>query len=477
MEYPLCVDLDGTLIKSDLFYESFLILIKKNVLYAFLCIFWLIQGGRAYLKHQISARTTLNPALLPYVQPFLSFLKLEKSKGRTLVLVTASNQKLADQVAEYLGLFSYVFASDQISNMKGQRKKEFLNAKFGIRQYDYAGNDKADLAVWVDARAAILVNPARAVAKKFKKNTVAAQVFANKRVTLQEIAQLLRVHQYVKNTLVFFPLILGHFLNNVPAVISSVLAFIVFCLLASSAYLLNDLLDLDADRQHHSKKKRPFASGRISLSVGFVGAPLLFVLAVMIATYLPLPFLIVILCYYALTLLYSFYLKGQSLVDVFSLSTLYTLRIIAGITAIQSIFSPWLLSFSMFIFLSLALVKRYAELHALSLTDATAIKGRNYLISDMEQLRSFGTASGYLSVLVLALYINSDTVMSLYQTPLFLWVVCFIFLYWISRVWMLASRGQMHEDPILFAIQDKVSWIVGVVSILAIYLATGPFST
>lgn len=473
---PLCVDLDGTLVKSDLLFESFLLLIKNNWLYVLLCPYWLLWGGKAYLKQQIADRVAINPALLPYSQHFLSYLKEEKAKGRYIALVTATDKKIATLIADHIGIFSEVIASDGLNNLKGKNKREVLNQRFGMNQYDYAGNDKADFDVWQHAREAILVNPTRAVVRKSKSITASiTQTFVEQQQGVKVLLKLLRVHQYAKNLLIFSPLIAGHLFNAV-AFLDSTLAFIIFCLLASSAYLLNDLLDLEADRQHKTKCNRAFAAGDISISVGLVCAPLMFIAACLFALLLPANFYFALLSYYALTLLYSFYFKKIMLLDVFVLAVLYTLRIVAGIVAINSNFSPWFITFSIFIFLSLAFVKRYSELYLLQQQNKVSAVGRGYHVSDIDQLRIFGTISGYISVLVFALYIHSDNA-ALYQTPELLWSIGLILLYWISRIWMLATRGELHEDPVLFAIKDKVSWIAvfisGLIFMLATYMGSG----
>lgn len=471
MDTPLCVDLDGTLIKSDLLFETFLLLIKKNPFYLFFCLGWWLSGGKAYLKQQIANRVQLNPALLPYSQNFLSFLKEEKSKGRTLVLATASDRKLADLVSGYLGIFSEVIASDGLRNLRGMTKTEVLNQKFGEGQYDYAGNSKDDLNVWRSARSAILVNPDAGVVKQSEKMKKVTQIFASGTHFLKTLPRLLRVHQYVKNILVFTPLIVGHLLNST-AIVHSVLAFVVFCLLASSAYLLNDLLDLEADRQHRTKRNRPFASGDVPIYFGLICSPLFLIVGSFLALYLSKEFFFCIAAYYLLTIFYSFYFKKKMLVDVFVLALLYTVRIIAGIAAVNSDYSPWLISFSIFLFLSLAFVKRYSELDVLKKENKISTVGRGYHVDDLHQLGIFGTVSGYISVLVLALYLNSNQALILYRYSGFLWFICLILLYWVSRIWMMTTRGEMHDDPIVFALKDKISWMAILIASLIIIVAT-----
>lgn len=459
MNIPLCVDLDGTLIKSDLLFETFLLLIKKNPLYFFSCIFWLVRG-KAHLKDQIAKRVNLDPAFLPYSRDFLGYLKSEKSNGRHLVLITGSDHRLANLVADYLGIFSDVIATKGLINVNGKVKSSILNKKFGTKQYDYAGNDKQDLLVWESARKAIVVNAKSRIIKLSQKIAAVETIFSERKNTLTNFLKLIRVHQFVKNLLVFVPIFVGHLYLNGHTILNSIIAFFVFCFLASSVYIINDLLDLPTDRRHKTKCHRAFAAGNISVLTGLISAPIFLVIACLLALLLPSIFFITIIFYYILAIFYSFYLKKQMLIDIFTLTILYTVRIIAGIAAIGSSYSAWLITFSVFLFLSLAFVKRFSELENLRQDNKSQIIGRGYLVSDLPQLQLFGTISGYLAVLVLALYIHSDEVMKLYRYSGFLWLICLILLYWISRIWMLTARNLLHEDPVLFALKDKTSWVV-----------------
>lgn len=456
---PLCVDLDGTLIKSDLLFETFLLLIKKNPLYLFACVYWLLKN-KAYLKNQIAKRVEINPATLPYSENFLYYLKGEKSKGRHLVLVTASDHLLANLIADHIGIFSEVIASNELHNVQGKNKRAILNKKFGAKQYDYAGNDKRDLFVWGTARKAIVVNAKSRIIKLSQQITTVERIFSERKNTFKNYLKLIRIHQCVKNLLVFVPIIVGHLYLSWQAILHSFLAFFIFCCLTSSVYIVNDLLDLLADREHKTKCHRAFAAGDISISIGLISASLFLMIAGMLSLLLPSVFFIVIAFYYILTIFYSFYLKKKILVDVFTLAILYTVRIIAGIAAISSDYSAWLITFSMFLFLSLAFVKRFSELENLRRDNKSQTSGRGYLVSDLAQLQLFGTISSYLSVLVLALYIHSDEVTKLYRYSGFLWLICLILLYWISRIWMLAARNLLPDDPVLFALKDKISWVL-----------------
>jgi 4-hydroxybenzoate polyprenyltransferase len=470
----LCVDLDGTLIQTDILVESLIALIRKSPFYLTYCLFWLIVGGKAFLKQQVARRTELSVAYLPYNTAFLNFLQEEYNNGRKLILVTAADKTVATQIANHLDLFTQVLASDGKVNLKGKYKRELLNQTFGEKKYDYAGNDKSDLKVWSSSRASIIVNANKRTLEAAKKISTIERVFVREKAKFTDYLKLLRVHQYIKNALVFLPLVVGHFFLDSHSIYNSLIAFISFCLISSSVYLLNDMLDLTSDRKHPSKCHRAFAGGKIPLSFGLISAPLLLLSALALSKSLPNTFTIAIISYYLATLAYSFLLKRKMLIDVIVLACLYTIRIIAGIAAINSIYSPWLLTFSIFFFLSLAFAKRYIELRLLSIqcvNKKTKMTGRGYQISDIHVIQLFGIVSGYLSILVLAQYINSNKAFALYRHSEILWLFCLIVLYWISRVWLLASRGKLHEDPIIFAIHDKGSWLCLLAAVIIIFSA------
>ncbi|CAN5126707.1 UbiA family prenyltransferase [soil metagenome] len=453
---PLCVDLDGTLISGDLLLESLLLLIKRNPLYLFLIPLWLLRG-KAALKAEIAKRVTLNPAALPYNLAFVEWIGQQKEKGRPLWLCTASNHRLADIVARHLGIFDGVISSSDIENMSGHNKARQLVEKFGPRKFDYCGNHTVDLPIWGVSQGAVVVNGSNSLVARAKTLTAICASFPKKSHLLRAGLKALRPHQWVKNVLLFIPLAAAHKLGSTALLIDVGIAFLAFGLCASSVYLLNDMLDLEVDRQHPRKKHRPFAAGDLSLLVGFGLAPTLLLGAVLLATQLPLRFLVVLLCYYMLTLAYSFVLKRIVLIDTIALAGLYTIRIVAGAAAVGVQLSFWLLMFSIFLFLSLALVKRYAELDTMLRQGKLLAAGRGYVVGDLATLLSMGSASGYLCVLVLALYINSPAVETLYTHPHMIWLLCVLMLYWISRVWLKAQRGTMNEDPVVFALKDPVS--------------------
>jgi 4-hydroxybenzoate polyprenyltransferase len=465
---PLCVDLDGTLVRTDTFLESVLLLLGRKPLLIFPLFGWLWRG-KAYFKARVSERTALDPALLPYSAELLEFLRRERARGRYLVLATASNEQFAQRVAAYLGLFDAVVASNQTDNLLGARKLAALEARFGKNGFAYAGNARVDVPIWSHADHAILVNTSRAVQRTVESRQIrVAHVFSNPARRLRALVRAARPYQWMKNLLIFIPLVVGHKLRDVPRVEAALGAFAAFSLCASAVYFLNDVLDLEADRRHESKKNRPFASGDLPLWAGLLAAPLLAAASLGLAWLVNGPFALFIAAYFAANLVYSAFLKRLPLMDVIFLAGLYTLRIGAGGAAADITISPWLLGFSMFFFLSLALVKRFAELRALE-TGRRAARG--YVAMDLAQLNTFGTASGYIAVLVFALYINSPDVRILYSRPLLLWAICPLLVYWISRVWLLANRGEFHEDPVLFALKDKTSYMIGILVAIAMLAA------
>jgi 4-hydroxybenzoate polyprenyltransferase len=467
---PLCVDVDGTLIRSDLLLESILALLKQNLLNCFRLPFWLFKG-KAHFKQQIANRVDLEVELLPYNESFLNYLKEQKTLGRELILATASNSKYAEQIALHLDIFDQVMASDANTNLDGYRKQQRLLDAFGEKGFDYAANAMIDLKVWKHARKALLVEPDSGVKEKAEKLVLIDQVFDRQQFLFRTYLKSLRMHQWTKNFLIFIPLIMAHRVGDPNLFLQATLAFLAFGLCSSSAYLLNDLLDLSADRHHPSKRNRPLAAGKLPIEYGILSVPLLLLAALFLASFLPTPFSSLLAAYYLITLTYSLKLKQLLIVDVLTLAGLYTMRLVTGGAAVGITLSFWLLAFSTFLFLSLALVKRYSELLVVRPKENEKIRGRSYQQNDMEGLAQFGSASGFISVLVLAFYINSEEVSKLYSQPKLIWILCPLLLYWISRVWLLTRRDQMHEDPIVFAMKDRTSYVVGIIGLLTLWIA------
>ena len=470
-QVPLAVDLDGTLIRTDMMWESLARLLRAKPFTALAVPFWLLKG-RAYLKQQLASHVQVDAASLPYHEEFLGWLRTEKQAGRKLVLATASDIKMAEPIARHLNLFDEVLASDGKTNLRDNAKLSALTKKFGERGFDYAGNSSVDLDVWKGSRQAIVVNASETLAAQAREKTALGKLFLDRNSTLQALLRCLRPHQWIKNLIVFVPVLTAHKVHDAAVLTKAAMAFAAFCICASAVYLLNDILDLDADRHHPTKRHRPFASGQLPLQFGLFGAPLLFAVAFAIAFSISLPFTAVLFGYCAMSTSYSWHFKQVVLLDVFFLAGLYTIRLIAGHVAGQIAWSAWLLVFSMFIFLSLALLKRFQELQVIRDQNHHAVKGRGYTAGDLELVTTLGLVSGFIAVLVLALYVNSEQVVKLYSHPTLLLLVCPLLLYWILRVWFLTHRGQMHDDPTAFAFRDWVSYAVGGLTLLVMWLAT-----
>ena len=463
VEPPLVIDLDGTLLRSDLLLESGLVFLRDSPYRVLSVVKWLSRG-KAVLKHELAdGAPSLDVSAMPYDPKVIEFILAERERGRRVVLATASDRKLADQVAEHLPLFDEVIATEPDHNLSGTAKRDALVQAYGERGFDYAGNSSDDLPVWGIARQAYLVNASARIEERARKVGNVAAVLRSQPPAVREWARALRLQQWLKNLLVFVPLLAAHRYRELPLLVDALFAFLCFSFCASSVYILNDLLDLRDDRRHPRKRLRPFASGRLSIQSGLVVFPILLALAGALAAWqLPRSFLIGLGTYYAITLAYSLVLKRRMVVDVITLAGLYTLRIIVGAVALDIPLSFWLLAFSMFIFLSLALAKRYAELFTVSAEGAgQQVPGRGYSSGDLQMIASLGAASGYMAVMVLALYINDARTVQLYRNPRMIWLACPLLLTWTSRVWMLAHRGLMHDDPLIFAVRDRVSLLIG----------------
>ncbi len=462
---PLCVDLDGTLINSDTLYESLFALIKINPMWIFFLPVWLMQG-KSRLKAEIAARVELDVTTLPYNEQVLELLRREKAEGRVLVLVTATNRKFADAIAAHIGLFDTVIASDEHTNLRGKAKVDKLVDTYGAGRFDYAGNDATDIIVWEKSGSAIVVNPdARARAWQKTASTTTPIVEGNT-PGLKTYLKAIRVHQWLKNTLLFVPIVLGHELFEIASITQALLGFFAFSLCASSVYLLNDLIDLPLDRKHIKKRFRPLAAGTVPIQHGVIMMVAFLVIAFAISLLLPPLFTAVLVLYYAVTLSYSLFLKRMLLIDTMTLAGLYTIRIIAGGAATSTFISSWLLAFSVFFFLSLALVKRFVELQSQNEGANRTSTGRGYRKVDLETLSQGGLASAFASVLVLALYVDSAEVRTLYAYPRLIWLVCPLVLYIIVRIWILARRDEMDDDPVVFIMSDWRSQIMVVAGAL-----------
>ncbi|UUX96843.1 UbiA family prenyltransferase [Aquabacterium sp. J223] len=468
-EPPVVVDLDGTLSPSDSLWESVLRIVKRRPLDLFWLLLSLLQG-RAAFKRRVAQRLGWSGESLPINDELLAFLKVRSENGCRLVLATAADQRIAHTVARQIGLFDAVLASDGAVNLKGKAKLQAIRRLVG-EDFIYAGDSRADLPIWQAARGAVLVDVAPGVRRAVVAGgTPITGEFRRTPPGVRTWARALRLHQWTKNVLVAVPLLTAFSFTDPRAVLATVLAFIAFGLVASSTYLLNDLLDLDSDREHPRKRHRPMASGAISIPAALGAMVGLMAAGLAIAAALRPAFLACILAYTALTLLYSLLLKRHTMIDVIALASLYTLRIVAGAAAIAVPLSNWLLSFSVLIFLSLALVKRCAELIVMQQASKEQAAGRSYQVADLRVLWPMGAASAVAAVVVFGLFISAPETQARFAAPDFIWLAGLGVLYWVSRLWIRTSRGEMHDDPIVFALRDGVSrltlaWIVGMFAV------------
>jgi 4-hydroxybenzoate polyprenyltransferase/phosphoserine phosphatase len=466
---PLVVDLDGTLIASDLLIETAFSELGRRP-HSVLEILGALKRGKAALKHRLAEPVDFDPSTLPYDPVVLAAIRQAKAEGRPIYLASASHEKLVGRIAEHLGEFDGWFASSKTTNLAGERKAQQLADAFGEKGFDYIGNDAADLPVWEKADKAFTIRAPASVRKKLALRGQEVQHLSHTRPTRRTWARMLRVHQYAKNTLIFVPLLASHLITP-EAVTYALLAFVAFSLCASSIYILNDLVDLQDDRRHRTKYTRPLACGAIPLMHGVIAIPILFLSAVFIAAFVSLPFVGVLLGYFTLTTAYSFALKRVMIVDVITLAGLYSVRVIGGAAATSVVISEWLLAFCMMMFMSLALIKRYIELGArrdANLPDPTS---RDYKNSDLDIVAALAAAAGFNAITIFTLYISSSAVNKLYTHPKILWLVVPLLMYWIARALMLASRRLMDDDPVVFAIKDKVSLGIALVSTFIIVAA------
>ena len=379
--------------------------------------------------------------------------------------MTASDDRIAQAIGAHLGVFDEVHGSDGTANLKGARKAEFLVERYGAGQFAYMGDSEADLAVWKHARRAITVNLSQTMRKRAERVADQTEHLTTHTSRPGFYLKAIRPHQWLKNILVFLPMLAAHQIQG-GAFLLSLLAFVSFSLVASSVYVVNDLLDLDADRAHPRKRSRPFAAGNIPIASGTWMALSLLGLGILIGLIIGPEFLLVIAGYYVVTTAYSINLKRRTVVDICVLAGLYTMRIIAGSAATGISLSVWLLAFSIFFFLSLAAVKRQAELVDNLKTGKLKAHGRGYHSDDLPIISMISISAGYVAVLVMALYVNSPAVIELYTRPEALWAVCAILLYWITRTVLLTHRGWMNDDPVVYAAKDRISRICFVIIVL-----------
>ena len=451
----LVVDLDGTLFHGDMLFESLCSAVSSD----WRCLprsLVALLSGRASLKRYLAAASNVDVSTLRYNQEVVRFAHHWRSSGGRVVLVTASDHALAEKVSAHLGIFDETHGSNGKLNLKGKEKAKFLVDRFGSKGFAYVGDSRADMPVWGCASTAITVNASVALRRHVDQASECSEHLGRDTKSLVPYVNALRPHQWLKNLLVLSPMLASHRIEW-EIFIPSTIAFFAFSFIASSVYVFNDLLDLAADRLHPRKKTRPFASSRAAIPYGVLLALMMLVMGGILALSLSPALGVVMLVYFLLTTAYSFSLKRIIVLDITMLAGLYTLRIIAGGVATGIALSVWFLAFSVFFFLSLAAVKRQAELVESSSRGKQLIGGRGYLSSDLPIISMIAIAAGYVAVLVLVLYVNSPAVVQLYSYPEALWGVCAVLLYWITQAVMMAHRGLMHDDPVVYAVKDRAS--------------------
>ncbi|OGY36411.1 MAG: hypothetical protein A3E36_01485 [Candidatus Andersenbacteria bacterium RIFCSPHIGHO2_12_FULL_45_11b] len=466
---PLCVDLDGTLVRTNTLLETALGTLKQNPLFI-LSLCKALATSKAQAKHVIGQKFFIEQSPLPYNSEFLAWIQQQYKSGRTLILATASDQHIAQQIAAQLGIFKTVIASTPAASVTASGKALVLCRMFGSGGFSYAGNSHADLAVWNCAKSAVLVDAPYRISASIKKNIVIEKIFTtNNSPTARIIAQTMRIHQWVKNTLLFVPALAAHQITQQTVALHALLGFISFSLLASAVYIFNDITDIPSDRAHATKQHRPIASGTISLKNALLLGTWCAIASIVIAiAFLPSSFLGILALYLGINICYSLGAKRIAYLDIVILAGLYVLRIFAGSFATGIATSKWLFIWTLFFFLSLAIVKRIIELIQLG-ADTTRAHGRGYQKNDQKFLSYAGMAAAVCSSIVLGLYIRSSTIFTLYTNPSILWGIVIVVSAWLARIWKLALRGALPSDPVLFAAKDPLSY-AAVGAVIAIML-------
>jgi 4-hydroxybenzoate polyprenyltransferase len=424
------------------------------------------MAGKAFLKRKLSLYGTLEVETLPYREDLLELLRAESSAGRRLILVSGADHSIARRVADHLNLFDDVLGSDGENNLVGTQKIRAIQALLGPQRFIYAGNSRDDFPVWMSASGAIVVNAPRSFPTKLERQGKSVvRIFPGRSRSWRPIVKSIRLHQWSKNALIFVPLLLSHKIFDLALDLKGLLGFLAFSLAASSLYVVNDLLDIQADRRHPRKRKRPFAAGELSIPAGFVLAAFLVCASAILSLWLSWPARLLIGGYCVTSLAYSLFLKRHLFIDVVLLASFFTLRLVFGGVATGIKISIWTLAFSMFLFLSLALMKRLTELRLVLSPEKPALAGRGYVAADLPLISSLSAASGLLSVLVLALYLQSSEVHTIYSRSYLLWLMCPLLLYWLGRFAILANRGYIHDDPVVFAFTDRASLVVGLLAL------------
>lgn len=451
---PLIVDLDGTLVRSDLLVESAFAWLGAKPQRLVEALRLLVRG-KAALKAGIAAETPLDVSLLPYDEDVLSIIEEARGNGRPIYIASASHERYVSAIASHLGLDGW-FGSDATVNLSGEAKARRLVETFGEKGFDYIGNDSPDLPVWAVSRRGIAVHPPASVRRRLPTIGTEVRILERTGDRAKAWVKLLRPHQWAKNALVFVPMLVAHKFDG-PSLLASLAALVAFSIAASSIYVINDLVDIEADRKHPTKRRRPLAVGTVPILASIPVAGTMMVVALALAVAISPLFALTLIVYLGLTTAYTFSLKRKMLVDIIALAALYTIRVLGGAAAISVPVSEWLLGFSMFIFTSLALIKRYVELTARIDADLPDPSNRNYRKTDLGVVAALAAASGFNAITVFALYISSEHVRLIYMHPQLLWLACPILMYWIGRMIIMAERRHMDDDPVLFAVRDRNS--------------------
>lgn len=477
LELPLAVDLDHTLVRTDVGIESLVSLAFTRPKLLLLSLLWGLRG-LAHAKRRIFQSVTLSFESFPQNSEVVQFVRAEKERGRKVILVTASDQGIADLGADLFGCFDEAVGSNGETNLKGSNKADYLVKRYGERGFVYVGDSHADLSVWKRAGGAVVVDylGGERIAEAKKLCPIEKTFSIPSRSLLTLWPKQLRIHQWAKNLLLILPLILAHQILNEAKWGAVLVGIITFSFIASAVYILNDISDLAADRVHKSKRLRPLASGELRIDTALVVAGLLVTAAaVLMVTFIP-HMIGIAAGYFTLTCIYTWWGKEQLGLDVMMLAALYCVRILAGGIVADVVLSQWLLTFAGFLFLSLACVKRVAELSQVRYGSdkAETLSRRAYAVTDLPVLTGLGVGSGLLSVLVSSLYFSSAEVTALYRNPEVLFSgVLPVLTFWIARLWLLAGRGSDKlEDPVLYAVKDGVSLICGLLVCVLVWFAT-----
>lgn len=462
----LIVDLDGTLLLTDLIFERVLLILKNHFSKIFYIPFWLL-GGKLNFKKKLAESIKLNYSNLPYRESLILYLKDEQKLGTKIILISGSLQADVTAVANHIGLFSEAYGSTKI-NLVGKNKLNFIITQLQISDFKYLGDSNQDLIIWKAAKEAGVVNPSANILNRLKKCKSEVHIIDQNSSTIKNLIIAMRPHQWIKNTLIFVPMIMAHQITYLDLILNSIIGFFSFSMFASTVYLINDILDVNSDRMHPSKKNRPFAKGEITPIQIILTTFILVFLGTSLSIFLPKNFLLAISIYLSLNLAYSLYIKKKVILDVIALSTMYSIRIFAGGFATVTIVSNWLLIFTQFTFFSLALLKRYIEVKK---TNFNTLNSRDYGQIDLPILFNFGTASFMISIAIIMFYLNSPEISKLYTHSEYFWCIASILLYWHARIWILANRSEVDDDPVKFAITDKISWLSAALVVLIIYFS------